>query len=49
MIKKCRNCSKEFVVKKRKKDKNFMYCSSKCYWEYHLRDILKKEVMNVEK
>ena len=35
---KCLNCGSEF----KKSDKNHKYCSGKCYWEYHLKDILKK-------
>lgn len=42
--KKCKNCGKEFIKKdKGRKYRNYMFCSSKCYWEYHLKDILKKE------
>lgn len=40
---KCKNCGKEFIKKNKKRNKNYMYCSSKCYWQYHLKDILKKE------
>ena len=35
---KCLNCGKEFI---RKTGKNYKYCSSKCYWQYHLKDILR--------
>ena len=35
---KCLNCGGEF----KKNNKNHKYCSSKCYWEYHLKDILNK-------
>ena len=38
---KCLNCGKEFVRRKKKRNRNIKYCSSKCYWEYHLKDILK--------
>ena len=37
---KCLNCGKEFIRKKKKGNRNIKYCSSKCYWEYHLKDIL---------
>lgn len=40
MIRKCLNCKKEFVVKNKKKSRNFKYCSGKCYWQYHLKDII---------
>ena len=40
----CKNCGKPFQRQvKGKHKKNYMYCSSKCYWEWHLRDILKKK------
>lgn len=38
-VKVCLNCGKEFV---RKQNHNHKYCSAKCYWEYHLKDVLKK-------
>lgn len=48
-IKICPNCGKEFVRKncrqrhkRRGKICNYKYCSNKCYWEYHLKDVLKK-------
>lgn len=40
-VKVCPNCGKEFV-RKRGKPCNYKYCSNKCYWEYHLKDVLKK-------
>lgn len=45
-MEKCKNCGKEFIRKNGKNKHNYMYCSGKCYWEYHLRDILKKEKEN---
>lgn len=49
MIKKCKNCGKEFLTHKKRKSKNYMYCSRKCYWEFHLKDILKKGDVDCEK
>ena len=40
-LSKCLNCGKEFVKSNKRKRKNYKYCCSKCYWEYHLKDILK--------
>ena len=42
----CKNCGKEFkTTNKCKKDKrgnrNYLYCCIDCYWQYHLKDILK--------
>lgn len=34
---KCLNCGQEFI----RKSRNYKYCSAKCYWEYHCKDILK--------
>lgn len=42
-ILKCLNCGKNFIKRKSKHNKNIKYCSSKCYWEYHLKDILNKD------
>jgi len=42
MIRKCINCKKEFVIRNKNKSRNYKYCSSKCYWEHHLKDIIKK-------
>lgn len=39
-LKKCLNCGNEFKVKG---GKNFLYCSVKCYWEYHLKHFVKEK------
>lgn len=49
MIKQCKNCGKEFLPSKKKGKRNYMYCSSKCYWEFHLKDILRKRDVDHEK
>lgn len=46
-IKKCLNCGKEFIKRNTKTKRNNKYCSSKCYWEHHLKDILKRSEKNV--
>lgn len=40
---KCLNCGKEFLRSKKKGKRHYKYCSPKCYWKYHLKDVLKKE------
>lgn len=45
---KCLNCGKEFKRIKKRTKRNIKYCCSECYWQYHLKDILKKEKEKVE-
>lgn len=40
-IKHCLNCGKEFLYRRSKNIRNYKYCSSKCYWEYHLKHYIK--------
>lgn len=46
---KCKTCGKEFVRSNKRNKKKFKFCSSNCYWKYHLKDILKNKVAESKK
>ena len=38
---KCLNCGKSFKKQDKKGNRHIKYCCVKCYWQYHLKDIIK--------